>query len=102
MAVTLAMSRLVLHCLALISHKPSARGRLRPGDGPSSRGSSSPLWNAPPAKGGELAANENRHDLHVFDQQFGFPDPTLVIDTFGKLTGRPGSGSAPRPDGSIR
>ncbi len=25
------------------------------------------------------------HDLHVFDQQFGFPDPTLVIDKFGNI-----------------
>jgi len=25
------------------------------------------------------------HDLHVFDQQFGFPDPTLVIDKFGNV-----------------
>ncbi len=26
-----------------------------------------------------------RNDLHVFDQQFGFPDPTLVIDKFGNI-----------------
>ena len=25
------------------------------------------------------------NDLHVFDQQFGFPDPTLVIDKFGNI-----------------
>jgi hypothetical protein len=59
-AVTPAMPRLVLHCLALISHEPSARGTLRSEGGPSSRGSSSPLWNAPPAKGQEQAANESR------------------------------------------
>ncbi len=59
-AVTPATPRLVLHCLALISHEPSARGTLRSGGGPSSRGSSSPLWNAPPAKDQEQAANENR------------------------------------------
>ncbi len=56
-AVTPAMPRLVLHCLALISHEPSARGTLRSGDGPSSRGSSSPFWIAPPAKWPPSAAS---------------------------------------------
>jgi subtilase family serine protease len=26
-----------------------------------------------------------QHDLHVFDQQFGFPDPVLQVDKFGSV-----------------